>query len=484
VVAPLEVALSLEGSGSWPRAPVARRKTAAAYLLAVAAGLGRSFGLNCSASEQDVDIFFEGYAWRLRLLDEEGEEGGEAAAASPQAPPLRRRLSHAAALSALCAHHASLGPTCRLAKRWRCAQLLSGVLGDEAVELLCAAAYAHPRALAAPPTTREAGLLAFLQLLAELRSGGDGAVLAVDVSGDWGAGWSALRDEAQRAAAAAAPSATLLLPSPLDAGGALWAPPSHPCPATLLRAQRLAATCARRLSAALRLGGGEAEAGASGSPLLSLLFRPSFEGFDLVVRLRRSALPHLASRALPDEPKAAGEESPRVLARAPGPPPPGSAAAALQPPPLRLAALPPALLARGQEGAGRAAMLVGFEPRAMLASVLRRRFGHLALFLVDAHGGDALLVALRPAAVAVTPPPLRLSRLACCSPGEGGGMQLNVAELATEIQALGNGLVARVEARGPAELKPSGTGERKRRAAGRIAASKAQPKRARSKNAA
>ena len=120
----------------------------------------------------------------------------------------------------------------------------------------------------------------------------------------------------------------------------------------------------------------------------------------------------------------------------------------------------------------------------MLASVLRRRFGHLALFLVDAHGGDTLLVALRPAAVAVTPPPLRLSRLACCSPGEGGGMQLNVAELATEIQALGNGLVARVEARGPAELKPSGTGERKRRAAGRIAASKAQPKRARSKNAA
>jgi len=194
------------------------------------------------------------------------------------------------------------------------------------------------------------------------------------------------------------------------------------------------------------------------------LFRPSAAGFDLAILLRRGALPGRAG----DQIYSAKQLLPpggAALAAAPPPPPPGSAAAALQPPPLRLARLPPALLARGAAAAD--ALLVGFEPRLALLAALRARFGHAALFLMDGVGGDVIMAAVRPEAAAPQPP--RLARLACARPAPGGGAALNVAELAVEALALGAGLVSRVEA-----VPPPGTaaGQRRKRPAGVVGARK------------
>jgi U3 small nucleolar RNA-associated protein 22 len=469
VVDPLEIVVSLEGSGSWPDHPAAAAKTRAAFGLAIAAALGREFGTHCAASEAAPDIFFEGYAFRCHVTTEaDMRKGAEAAAAAAAAaapgpnsgaaatplPPLAARLAHASASAGAGATHAALAPTVRLAQRWLGAHLLSPHFSPEAVELLCAAPFLSPRGASSPPASREAGLLAFLTLLAQH----DWArtPLAVDWNGTWGAAGvdaalsalaSAARAPAGAGAHAAAQRPPLLLPCPGDASGAAWTRRA-PCAAALGRAVALARVSAKRLAAILLAGGGGG--GASSADALASLFRPSLRGFDYVVRLRAAALPHAARAAFATPPAAAlGAKTLVSAAGAAG----AASGAAGAPPALKLSALPRALLRAG-DAAARGALLVGFDPVGTYVALLRSRFGHRALFFADADGADVVAVALRPGARDAAPA-LRLPLAACAAPGAGGvGYTLNDAEFVAELAALGEGLVASVEAP-PAAAPPA-----------------------------
>ncbi|XVF17901.1 hypothetical protein REPUB_Repub10bG0164600 [Reevesia pubescens] len=68
----LEVMIQLEGSGNWPMDDVSIEKTKAAFLLKIAESLQNNWGMACTATEEDVDVFMEGYSFRLRILHERG----------------------------------------------------------------------------------------------------------------------------------------------------------------------------------------------------------------------------------------------------------------------------------------------------------------------------------------------------------------------------------------------------------------------------
>jgi len=407
----LDVMVQLEGSGAWPEDAEAVEKTRAAFALAIAAELGSAFGIDSSCSERSVDVLFEGFAFRLHVTTEaewrRGRDGGVAA-----------RAGHAAALAGACGAHPSLAPTVRLAHRWLSSQLLWPHFGAEAVELMVASLFLHPRATGCAPASREAGLLAFMALLAE-----GGATHAVDCGGAWG---SEAREAAQQQAASAPQRPPLLLPTPDDPAGERWTR-GAPCIVALSRAQALAAVCGRRLGDALLIGGGDDR-----PALLQALFRPSLKGFDCLVQLRRGALPAPQLCLCP----AAQAPQKRVLWQQP-PPAPGA------PRPLRLAQLPPQLCVAGREASARQALLFAFHPLPLLLAQLRSRFGALLVPFADGLGGDVVALALRPNA-RLAAPALRLPRAACAQPASDGGVTLNLAELAAELGAAGMGLVTAV----------------------------------------
>ena len=104
----------------------------------------------------------------------------------------------------------------------------------------------------------------------------------------------------------------------------------------------------------------------------------------------------------------------------------------------------------------RGALLVGFDPAQRFVALLRRRFGHLALFFHDASGGgDLVAVALRPAAKQPQPS-LRLAAAACMAPHPSGGVALSTSELLEEMRYMGQGLVLRAFSveRASAERQP------------------------------
>ena len=62
--------IQLEGLGNWPMDDVAIDKTKSAFLLRIGESLQNNWGMICTATEENVDVFMSGYAFRLRILHE------------------------------------------------------------------------------------------------------------------------------------------------------------------------------------------------------------------------------------------------------------------------------------------------------------------------------------------------------------------------------------------------------------------------------
>ncbi|KAL0008129.1 hypothetical protein SO802_009631 [Lithocarpus litseifolius] len=71
-IQPLEVMIQLEGSGNWPMDDIAIEKTKTAFLLKIGESLQNSWGMTCTATEDDVDVFMSGYVFRLKIWHERG----------------------------------------------------------------------------------------------------------------------------------------------------------------------------------------------------------------------------------------------------------------------------------------------------------------------------------------------------------------------------------------------------------------------------
>ncbi|KAK4593427.1 hypothetical protein RGQ29_017509 [Quercus rubra] len=159
-IQPLEVMIQLEGSGNWPMDDIAIEKTKTAFLLKIGESLQNSWGMTCTATEDDVDVFMSGYVFRLKIWHERGlsllkrEDGSD------------QFKWHSSMINGLQGRYPLYGPVVRIAKRWVASHLFSSCLGEEAVELLVAHIFLKPLPFNAP-CSRITGFLRFLRLLSE-----------------------------------------------------------------------------------------------------------------------------------------------------------------------------------------------------------------------------------------------------------------------------------------------------------------------------
>ncbi|KAL3813203.1 hypothetical protein ACJIZ3_014471 [Penstemon smallii] len=186
-IQPLEVMIQLEGSGNWPLDELAMEKTKSAFLLQIAESLHNKCGVLFTATEDDVDIFMSGYAFRLKILHERGlslvkrHGGAQTKRVLSSDKRLFLRGQHSSMINGLRGRYPIYGPVVRLAKRWVAAHLFSKSLTEEAIELLVAHLFLKPSPFRTP-CSRITGFLRFLRLLSEYDW--SFSPLLVDINGD------------------------------------------------------------------------------------------------------------------------------------------------------------------------------------------------------------------------------------------------------------------------------------------------------------
>lgn len=172
-IQPLEVLIELEGNGNWPKDEIAIEKTKTACLLQIGESLQNTWGMTCTATEDDVDVFMSGYVFRLKImhenalsLSERENESEQVKFVSSTDKKLFVRKQHSSMINGLQGRYPLYGPVVRLAKRWVASHLFSACLVEEAIELLVAYLFVKPLPFNAP-CSRITGFLRFLRLLSE-----------------------------------------------------------------------------------------------------------------------------------------------------------------------------------------------------------------------------------------------------------------------------------------------------------------------------
>ncbi|KAM0970433.1 hypothetical protein FF1_018515 [Malus domestica] len=185
---PLEVMIQLEGSGNWSMDDVAIEKTKSAFLLKIGESLQNNWGMTCTATEDDVDVFVSGYAFRLKIWHERGPTLLRQETGNDQVKhvyntdrELYFRSQHSSMINGLQGFYAAYGPVVRLAKQCVASHLFSACLREEAIELLVAYVFLKPLPFSAP-CSRITGFLRFLRLLSDYDW--NFSALVVDISND------------------------------------------------------------------------------------------------------------------------------------------------------------------------------------------------------------------------------------------------------------------------------------------------------------
>lgn len=453
---PLRFVIQFESSGRWPADLGAVQALKGAFYLKLAALLEEQAQLHTEARRDALFVQCDGFTFVGAIL-----HAGEAQLLSAAGRPLdalalrettRLRARHTAAMSAVANAHPCFGATVRLCKRWVNAQLLSGSVPAELIELLVAHTYTSPAGR--PAGTALNGLLQFLQLVQRHDFAAEPLLLPLDSPLTTEAKAAALAAfERARAAPGGGPAvyvATDAEPAPEagDANGdaaevapdgaassvlrcSAWSQ-QQPTPLLLRRLRALAANAARCLHAAMMDTGPVDSAAATtkkakGAPpaadpaavdarlaaTMLPAFLPPLHEFDALLELehRRSSLPSW--------PHADGSPHPS-LARAPlGPHVAHAHAHAMRMSsifsrrprrlPLRhLQLKPPDASTQDKPAAarpfanlqhGRIAQGVDREEEvAAYVRALEARHGGLALFFYDRNGGAAVALKWRPRA--------------------------------------------------------------------------------------
>eukprot|EP00227_Mantoniella_beaufortii_P013523 CAMPEP_0197574888 /NCGR_PEP_ID=MMETSP1326-20131121/474_1 /TAXON_ID=1155430 /ORGANISM="Genus nov. species nov., Strain RCC2288" /LENGTH=1092 /DNA_ID=CAMNT_0043137551 /DNA_START=191 /DNA_END=3466 /DNA_ORIENTATION=+ len=380
----LEVLVQLEGSGRWPENSAAINKTKAAMALKIAEQLRSSYATPTVVSEEAIDVLHEGYAIRLHINSTAGGANNEAAEKH-----LIKGAAHSGVIATVSARFPAYGPATQVAKRWISAHMLSSHMGDEVIELLVGYLFLHPGA-AEPPTSREVAFFRFLDLLASHPWG----VLPLFVDPEDEVTLESMHELEKKMDDPDAPA--MCISTPYDSSGDLWTR-RGPFAVVLKRAQALASRAAERLKVLLQ----GCNRMASAKPDIDgvklgdesaweSLFTPALMHYDIVLKLRRAALP------FPEHALFTGKQIKRRLVKELGVDSDtfqmaehGSKRG------LKLARMPEKVLTRGPDKA-RAAMLIGFDPLQCFLREAERRLGGTALIFSDKHGGDLIGVALKP----------------------------------------------------------------------------------------
>uniref|UniRef100_A0A8C0B8F3 Nucleolar protein 6 n=1 Tax=Buteo japonicus TaxID=224669 RepID=A0A8C0B8F3_9AVES len=177
-IAPLKIICHMEGSGQWPQDKEAIKRIKAAFHLQLAELLQQQHQLVCRPAVTHTDVYKDGYVFRLQvayhrepliLKEVVTPEGMLKYQDTEESRQLELETLHlpylTSSLHGLQQQHPVFGSTCRLVKRWVCAQLLSDNISEECVDLLVAFLFLHPAPFT-PPSSPQVGFLRFLDLLA------------------------------------------------------------------------------------------------------------------------------------------------------------------------------------------------------------------------------------------------------------------------------------------------------------------------------
>ena len=168
---PIEVIIHLEGSGKWPDHLDAFLRVKASFYLEISQKLCQQFGLTTYASPHWVDIFQNGWIFRItigshkeinlrqQIITSEGLikhiDNAEADRLETKTEILPKIHS---SLSALSRTHVCYGIGCRLAKRWIASQMLSLYLDDMAIDLMMAYIFMNPSPHTVPKSVQSSKL--------------------------------------------------------------------------------------------------------------------------------------------------------------------------------------------------------------------------------------------------------------------------------------------------------------------------------------
>ncbi|XP_054163483.1 nucleolar protein 6-like [Oppia nitens] len=176
---PLKVILNLEGSGKWPDSLDAFYKVKASFYVEMAQKLSEQFGLISYANTDYVDIYEEGFVFRVIIsLHKELVLLRQMTTSDGQIKRIENKLADDlentfevlpkinSALNALNRKHLCFGITCRLVKRFISAQMLSYYFEDIVLDLLVAYIFlnSHPYTV---PNSPVCGFFRFLSLICE-----------------------------------------------------------------------------------------------------------------------------------------------------------------------------------------------------------------------------------------------------------------------------------------------------------------------------
>lgn len=445
----IEVVVQFEGSGQWPDDIVATRKLLSAFLARISNSLESEHSIKTTATETYVDVFYGGYTWRVSIYLEKYlallEQQVSIDVARPLRMALQRRPAFVTAMRGLQHSTRVFGETARLAKRWAAAHLFmglqpvigggaqpSGVLSEQAVELVVARLFLDPAPFASAPRSRVCGFARFLHVLATHPWAT--APYVVDLNEQLTTEQRTLIDnEFQMSRSQGSKGRAMFIASPLDVKGEHW---SGARPTTVELARVVAAAERSLVAVERRLKSPSKKAQ---QQQWKAIFRPELEDFDALIVLEAPLLPGSEAdcnrknvekrlrrmKELQDYAGSSGKEEQRSQERL-------DAISAVQVP-----------LYKNMQRRGPRELLVGFNPLANFISSLEAHLGEVGLFFHGSCGESVVGIVWRPAAfLPQLPKPRALQQ------GHGvdrtGAAPLvvrSVFDIVHDIRSIGAGLV-------------------------------------------
>ena len=429
---PIEILCQLEGSGKWPDAPAAYQKMKAAVGVQLAHALKSSYGTEAIASEHCIDVLFEGFAYRLLLFSERDLLALQKKSASvgwatiPPEKDIPLRQSHQGLISSLVGAHPSFKTCCRLAKLWVARQYLGNHICEEAVELLCAAAYTTKVNIGGScPNAPELGFLSFLDIIANHPWEIQPLVLDRKIAEE------AVRLMLRLQAVGKAPAMFIVVGgNTCDSLNCVGWTQSSPSKVILFRARTLAKKAIRIIQARMLGCSLETES------LPSQVFGHSLKDYDVVIHLRQDALQNLVNQNQYDNSVDSVVDFVEVMA--------DLGADELKHCKAILSGIPRSLLQQKGARAIRKDLLIGFDPVLMFAKVLTGKYGQIAVVCLDVLCGEKIGLKVKPKFLR----PIEYHAdygSSVFAPVPGNKVVVDLHALAQDIIDLGPGLVDHVQ---------------------------------------
>ncbi|NWZ30687.1 NOL6 protein, partial [Asarcornis scutulata] len=410
-IAPMKIICHMEGSGRWPQDKEAIKRIKAAFHLQLAELLQQQHQLICRPAVTHTDVYKDGYVFRLQvayhrepliLKEVVTPEGMVKYEDTEESQQLELETLHrpylTSSLHGLQQQHPVFGSSCRLAKRWVSAQLLSDSISEECVDLLVASLFLHPAPFT-PPSSPQIGFLRFLNLLVTFDWNNNPFIVNLN-AGLTDADCTEIRNKFM---AARSRLPVMFIATPKDQWSSVWTR-EQPSAQILQRLLVLAAESLRTLEEQLM--------DPLGSHDVKIAFRPPLDLYDVLIHLNSNQIPrHLEGVDRPVKSFSRG-------------------------------------VVKNSAGVNVLFPVVDYDPVQCYLQELRDAFSDLALFFYDKHGGEVIAVLWKP--LSFQPQPFKVSNMKgrmvstmnnelVCVP--------NVEAILEDFEVLGEGLVKRVEAR-------------------------------------